>query len=281
MYLSDYLAAWSFCSILQQRGVGTPPLRAYSGDMRTMIVSTIIGVVLLSCLAYGDETARIGSAFADIYGAFAPLSVLHRSYADYLFYGTDVTIPESLDEACDETGYLLATLYLDLIVQTGPEIVGTMPRLARLRADLALFCESYSPILVTLTSLESLDLAVLKEASALGVFSDIYRLQGGLQSAFEAYLDGLIDEQGIWSFGAAFSLRTLLTQMDLTSIDPGLQGILYGSEDTLLPPAFVSDEVALAIERLVKFVDRPLDKTRLDEVRYLAQLIYDSVVGQP
>ena len=244
-------------------------------------MSTVLVVVLLSCIGYGDEPAETGSAFADVYGAFAPLSVLHRSYADYLFYGTDVAIPESLDEACDETGYLLATLYLDLIVQTGPEIVGTMPRLARLRADLALFCESYSQVLITLTSLESPDLAVLKEASTLGVFSDIYHLQGGLQSAFEAYLDGLIDEQGIWAFGVAFSLRTLLTQTDLASIDTGLRAILYGSEDAALPPSFVSDEIASAIERLVTFADRPLDKTNLDEVRYLAQLIYDSVVGQP
>ena len=245
------------------------------------MVNAVAVVFLLSCLAYGSEPAEVGSAFADVYGVFAPLSVIHRSYADYLFCGSDVAIPDGLDEACSQTSYLLATLYLDLIVQTGPEVVGTMPRLARLRVDMAVFCESHSQVLTTLASLGAPDLTLLKEASTLGVFSEIYRLQVGLQSVFEAYLDGLVDEQDIWGFGIAFSLRTLLAQADLASIGHDLRAILHGSEDALTPPRFVSNEIASVIEQLLAFVDAPLDRSSLAEVRRLAQLILDYVVGQP
>jgi len=238
-----------------------------------------LAAVMMACVVFGGEPAKSGSAFADVYGAFAPLAVLHRSYADYLFYGTDVTIPDTLVSACDETGYLLATLHLDLLVQTGTEVVSTMPWLARLRADLAAFCDEHWQVLAAIAALGSPDIEVLKEASELGVFSDIYRLQGGLQAAFEACMDGLSDEQGTWEFAVAFSLRTLLGQSVLEMIEPSLRNILYGSEEAEGPPAFVSEDIGLAIEQLIAFVDVPLDVTSLEEVQSLAQAIYEYVMG--
>jgi hypothetical protein len=245
------------------------------------MVSAVVVAIAFSCCVYGGEPATLGSGFADVYGAFAPLSVLYRSYADYLFYGTDVAVSENLEAACDETGYLMATLHLDLLVQTGADVVAVMPRLGRLRADLAVFCDTHSLILATISALEFPDLTVLKQTSELGVFSDIYHLQEGLQSVFEAYLDGLGDEQDIWEFGAAFSLRTFLSQAVVEEIEPSLRAILYGSEGAVNPPMFVPEEICSVIEQLMMLVDVPLDGASLDEARRLAWLIYEYVIGRP
>jgi len=245
------------------------------------MMGVAVVAMAFSCGVYGLESADFGSAFADVYGAFAPLSVIHRSYADYLFYGTEVAIPSNLDVACDDTGYLLATLHLDLLIQTGAAVVAVMPRLARLRADLAVFCDSHSQILAIIAALDASDLSALKQASELGVFSDIYRLQGELQSVFEAYLDGLSDEQDIWRFGVAFSLRTLLAQDALEEIEHNLLAILYGSEDAVSPPAFVPVEITSVIEQLAVFIDIALDESGEDEVRRLAQIIYGYAIECP
>jgi hypothetical protein len=244
------------------------------------MIGCVLVVVVLACAVCGSESAKLGSAFADVYGAFAPLAVLHRSYADYLFYGTDVSIPDALASACDETGYLLATLHLDLLVQTGTAVAATMPWLARLRADLAVFCDSHSQALSSISAVDSPDIEGLKEASDLGVFSDIYRLQGGLQVTFEAYLDGLSDMQDTWGFAVGFSLRTLLAQSAPERIEPSLSVILYGSEDAEGPPSFVPADVADAIEHLITFVSLPLEGTDLEEAQLLAQFIYEYVVNE-
>ena len=243
------------------------------------IIGCFLAVAVMACVVFGSEPAELGSAFADVYGAFAPLAVFHRSYADYLFYGTDVAIPDALASACDETGYLLATLHLDLLVQTGTEVVSTMPWLARLRADLAVFCGSHSEILASISALDAPNIEMLKDASDLGVFSDIYRLQGGLQTTFEEYMDGLSDEQAIWTFAVAFSLRTLLGQSILETIEPNLRAILYGSEEAEGAPEFVPEDIAVAIEQLIAFVDVRLDAASLEEVQLLAQFIYEYVMG--
>lgn len=243
-------------------------------------MSTVAIALAVSCSVCGVEPADFGSAFADVYGAFAPLSLIHRAYADHLFYGTDVAIPKDLHVSCDETGYLLAALQLDFLTQTRSEVAAVVPRLARLRADLAEFCERHSEVLATLSALEVSDMSVLKDASELGVFSDIYQLQTELQSVFETYLNGLSDEQDIWRFGVAFSLRTLLAQATLAEVDSNLLSILYGSEEAVSPPSFVPAEIASCIERLGLFVDVPLDDAGVNEVRHLAQIIYAYVVEQ-
>jgi len=236
-------------------------------------------VMLLSTAVLGEQPALIGSAFADVYEAFAPLGVLHRSYADYLFYGTDIVIPDNLLSACEETGYLLALLHVDLLTQTGSQVTETTPRLARLRAELAAFCDRHSGTVEGISLMDPLDLTILKQASELGLFSGIYGLQQGLQFAFEAYLDGLKDEQETWEFAVAFALKTLLNQDELGSVDKSLRDILYGSEDAAFPPAFVSQDIAAAIARLVEFIEIPLESSVVEEIRSLSQLIYDYVVA--
>ena len=238
-------------------------------------------VPLLAVAAFGGQPAGMGSSFADVYGAFAPLGVLHRSYADYLFYGTDVVISDDLASACDETGLLLALLHVDLLTQTGSQVVDTVPRLTRLRADLAAFCGTHPQTLGEISVMNPPDISVLKDASELGLFSDIYGLQQGLQFVFEAYLDGLKDEQDTWEFAVAFSLKTLLGQTELVRVEASLRDILYGSEEAALPPAFVPEEIASAIVELIKYVDVPLEAPMVDEIRILAQRIYDYAVEEP
>ncbi len=244
-------------------------------------MSCVLALTLMASAVFGGQQAGVGSSFAEIYGAFAPLAVLHRSYADFLFYGTDVVIPDNLASACDETGYLVALLHVDLLTQTGSQVVDTMPRLTRLRADLAVFCDTHSGTLDDISMMNPPDLDKLKGASEGGLFSDIYGLQQGLQFVFEAYLDGLTDEQETWEFAVAFSLKTLLGQTKLEKVEASLRDILYGSEEAALPPAFVPQDIAVAIVELIQFVDIPLEASMTDEIRTLAQLIYDYVVGEP
>ena len=248
--------------------------------MRTIVICGLC-VALLTTAVCGGQPARIGSGFADVYGAFAPLGVLHRSYADFLFYGTDVVIPDNLASACEETGHLLALLHLDLLAQTGSQVAETIPRLARLRADLAAFCEAHSGTLAGTLLMNPPDLALLKGASEMGLFSGIYRLQQGLQFTFEAYLDGFENEQSTWEFAVAFALKTLLDQEELGKIEANLQDILYGSEEATFPPEFVLQDIAIAIIQLVEFIDIPVEAFMVDEIHTLAQLIYDYVVGEP
>lgn len=238
-------------------------------------------LTLMVSAVFGGQSAGAGSSFADIYGAFVPLAVFHRSYADFLFYGTDVVIPDNLASACDETGYLVALLHVDLLMQTGSQVVATMPRLTRLRADLAAFCDTYSGTLADISMTNPPDLDMLKGVSENGLFSDIYGLQQGLQFAFEAYLDGLADEQETWEFAVAFSLETLLGQTKLEKVEASLRDILYGSEEAVLPPAFVPQDVVSAIVELIQFVDIPLEASMADEICNLAQFIYDYVIGEP
>jgi len=235
-------------------------------------------VVTVACTAIGGEPGETGSSFADVYDAFAPLAVFHRSYADHLFYGTDLSIPHALGDACDETGYSLALLHLRLATQTGSAMVATMTGLARLRADLAAFCSNHSQLLTSIAETNDPDYAQLKDASDRGVFSDIYRMQGGLQTAFEVYLDGISEEYDVWRFAVAFSLRTLLASTVLEHIDPNLRAILYGAEEATRPPAFVPEKIAVAIEELLTYVGAPLEESDLEDVRFVAQFIYEYVV---
>jgi len=244
-------------------------------------MSLVLVLTLLAFAAFAGQPAEIGSTFADVYGAFAPLGVLHRSYADYLFDGTDVVIPDNLASACDETGLSLALLHVDLLTQTGSQVVDTMPRLTRLRADLAAFCDIHSQVLADISVIDPPEIGVLNGASELGVFSGIYGLQKGLRFAFEAYLNGLKDAREIWEFAAAFSLKTLLGQTELVRVEATLRDILYGSEGAVLPPAFVPQDVADTIAELIKFVAVPLEASMVDEIRILAQRIYDYAVEEP
>ncbi len=235
-------------------------------------------VFLISAGVLGGEPGFVGSAFADVYDGFAPLMVLHRAYADYLFYGTEFDLPEALDIACDTAGYALAMLQVHLVTQTGSEGLAAAPWIARVRADLALFCERHAQILAAASVWETPDIEALALASDDGFFSDIYALQGGLQSAFEGYLNALVHAQDTWEFGVSFSLRTLLAFSAVEQVDVTLRAILHGGEQAMQPPASVPEDIALAIEQLLAFSGIPLQDEEREHVRQLAHLIYRYVM---
>lgn len=264
---------------MNQMVVITVP-RLYADAMRTIILCGLC-VMLMVIGVWGGQTAEIGSRFAEVYGAFAPLGALHRAYADFLFHGTAVVIPDDLSYACQQTGYLLGLLHIDLFAQTNSHVAETITRLVRVRSDLAAFCAAHSETLIELTLTDPPLLDLLKQASEWGLFSSIHRLQQGLQFTFEAYFDDLEDDRSTWEFAVAFALRTLLDQEKIGQIKRNLQDILYGSEQALLPPAFVCQEIAVSIMRLVEFIDIPLEESMVEEIRFLAQLIYHYVVSEP
>ena len=103
-------------------------------------------------------------------------------------------------------------------------------------------------------------------------------MQQGLQFVFEAYLDGSANEQSTWEFAVAFALKTLLVQENLAKVDRSLRDILYGSEDATLPPAFLPQDIASAITRLVEFVEVPLDVSMVAEIHMLTQRIYNYLI---
>ena len=74
----------------------TPAPFWYASGMRRAILG-LVGLWILSVGCCGSP-ALLGSQFADAYAAFAPLYVLHRSYAEYLFNGTAVEIPADLEQ---------------------------------------------------------------------------------------------------------------------------------------------------------------------------------------
>lgn len=245
---------------------------------------TVLGICLLAAIgvcALGGVPAETGRAFADIYNAFAPFGVLHRAYADYLFYGTEPEIPAGLTEVCPEVGTSLGLLQVDLTIQTDSYVAESVSQLVRFRTRWAGFCDAYGGWLADIDAMELPHLDRLKEASAAGLFSGIYDLQQELQSVFEGVLGDLDSGQDQWSFGVAFSLRALLTQTGWTTIGDDLRGILYGSEDAASPPAFVDADLAEAIEALMAYVGTPLDDTAARAARELAQTVYDAVIAGP
>ena len=248
--------------------------------MRTIAWTLCLLSGVAAC-AWAAVPAETGSAFADIYDAFAPFGVLHRTYADHLFYGTDVTIPSGLTNVCERMGTCLGLLQIELSTQTNSQVAGTIPPLVRFRSRLAGFCGAYGSWLADIDAMHVPDLDRLEDASAAGLFAQIYALQQALQSLFEDALRGFEDDPAQWAFGVAFSLRTLLMQAGWTTIDEDLRDILYGSEDTAEVPMFVDVALADAIDSLLEFVGVPLDEAASAAARGLAQTVYDAVMANP
>lgn len=270
----------SFCLtalLVDGRGVESER-RPYAVRMKLILGLLVISLSVAAC---ASPSADLGSRFADAFDGFAPLGVLHRSYSDYLFYGTDVAIPGGLDTSCPTTGTLLGLLHIELLMQTGAHVVAGLPRLARLRADLAEFCARQSENLVTLAQLQLIDLDVLKRAGDEGLFAEIYALQDALQIALDAVLEELPDDVRMWEFAVAFSLRTLLNAGETSRLEPSLRSILYGSEEASEPPAFLPEELSQSIIELAALIGVPLDDAARSRARELAETVYHDVMERP
>ena len=80
-------------------------------------------------------------------------------------------------------------------------------------------------------------------------------------------------------FAVAFAMKTLLAQDALHFGKGDLRDILYGSEAATAPPAFVPEDVAEVIVRLVDATEVPASETTPQQIEVLAQRIYDYVVA--
>ena len=164
----------------------------------------------LSIAGYGGAPADLGSDFSDAYAAFAPLYTAHRSYADYLFSGTEVTIPADLGDACVGFARELAQLQLDMVTQTESELAAPITYLARLRSDTALFCETYQPFLLAMTRSTDERMEAVQTASDAGAFAAIADLNRLFEGVLDATINAFEIDEEKWVFAVTFACRTFI-----------------------------------------------------------------------
>jgi len=243
--------------------------------------STIALVLLLTALSAaccGFE-AELGSRFADAYTAFAPLFLLHRSYADHLFQGTGVEISTYLAESCQSFSYQLALLQIDLIEQTASQMTETLNFLVRLRMEQAAYCDRHATTLEGITVAPDVDLEILDAASDAGLFAGIQLLSDLLETSLDAALSELEEDLGPWRFAVAFSMHSILDQRPVERMDSNLREILYGSEEATGPPIGVLDAVADAMAGLIELSGRDLDEEEAAQASDHAAIVYRFIMG--
>jgi len=227
------------------------------GRMARRLAIWWIALSFGTCAAIAGP-AELGARFADAYSAFAPLFALYRSYADHLFEGTDVAVPPEIGGACEAFPHELASLYIDLVVQTPPATAETMTRLVHLRSDTAVFCDTYGATLEAIAAMDPVDLDRLKQASRDRLFATINAMNDRLEGVFSSALDGIGDGVGRWRFAVAFAVRSILRRGAPDRIDSNIAEILYGGEGRTAPPIDVPADVSDAMVGLVEASGRAL-----------------------
>jgi len=240
-----------------------------------------VGLLCLcvAAVACSASPARLGSLYADVYGAFAPLYVLYRSYADHLFSGAPVRIPPSLESSCERYSYELAVFHVEYVQQTGSATVAGLARLVRLRVESSAFCDSYDEWIRTLADPKETDADLLSAASEEGLFSAIKQLNDSMGEALDEILAGLGDGIERWTFAVTFSVRALLRQTEVDRIDANLREILYADPNGTAPPFDVPAEIVDAMEQLVGLAGRDLSEAEAAEAYRLATAIYEHFVA--
>ncbi len=217
--------------------------------------------------------AALGGGFADVYTAFAPLYSFYRSYADYLFYGSEVVIPSGIEGVCQSLSATISSLQMEMIVQT--ESAEALSYIVHLRQNLGPFCSTYSSTLDALAAMSTPDPDFLKKAADKGFFASISDMNKLLERAFNDTLDGLPPGDPQWTFAAAFVCRTLIDQSRITHIESTLKRILLGSDETPSPPTDLPDEIVQSLEELSAYAGKDIAPADVGRVRALAHTIYE------
>lgn len=246
--------------------------------LHRLLLLAFIALLLLSFPAAGSY-ARLGSIFADVYTAFAPLYALHNSYANYLFIGSEVIVPSGLDKACEELSQL-GKLHMGLIIQSDSQRVEVLAHLADLQGNVASFCATHQEQIAAITAMEENDLTLFSQVSERGLFAEIKELRTLLDEVFTLTLENLTEERDQWMFNAAFVIRTLINQEEIEQINLSLEQILLGSEETPAPPEDLPEEVLQGLHALVSFSGRKLTPQEQEEVVTLARTIYAYLVEE-
>lgn len=241
-------------------------------NRRTALLAVII-TSLLAAAAF-PSPARVGSVFADTYYAFSPLYALYKAYANFLFSGTDVIVPEGLEQACSHLQESLETLQMELITQTDSQRVEQVTRLAHLRQSTSIFCQTYSSTIEMIVHPQGGDIDPLQIASDRGLFAAISDENKALEGLFSSTLDSY-SSHAQWAFAVSFSMRTIMNQDDLVRLDSSLREILLGPEDSPYPPGVVPDEILPEVQQQAGLVGGKLDQNQADLAIALAREIYD------
>ncbi|MCK4682513.1 hypothetical protein KAT59_05775 [Candidatus Bipolaricaulota bacterium] len=242
------------------------------------MVHRVAGLSLIVCLLgvvlAGASPASLGSAFADSYTAFAPLYTAYRSYADYLFYGSEVAIPPGLNEACADVSDRLVDLHMAFIVQTDSQRVEEVTRLARLRSSVASFCRDYQEQIAAIGNLSEPDLDLFTQAADAGMFAAIYELNKQLEGVFTIALESYEGTKDGWAFSVSFAIRALLNQGPIEQVDPTLKEILLGPEEEPFSRKDLPAKILPEIDAFAALIGKSLTADEQEEMASLAQTIY-------
>jgi len=238
------------------------------------VAGLTLAVCLLGVVLAGASPAALGSAFADSYTAFAPLYAVYRSYADYLFYGSEVVIPPGLNEACEVVSDRLVDLHMAFIVQTDSQRVEEVTRLARLRSSVASFCRDYQEQIAAIGNLSEPDLDLFTQAADAGMFAAVYELNKQLEGVFTIALESYEGTKSGWAFSVSFALRALLNQGPTEQVDPTLKEILLGPEKEPFSRKDLPAEILPEIDAFAALIGKSLTADEQEEMASLAQTIY-------
>jgi len=241
---------------------------------------TILLVLALPWIACGDPSAALGSVFADTYSSLSPLVTLHHRYAEFLFQGTTVVVPDGLDAACESFGIELGRLHIELSVQTASDVGAVLTEIIHLRSHTAAFCDGYQGLLMELGESTTVDPALLEQSADAEMFSSISEIDRRFAELLETMMDALGLGESRWRFAVAFSLRTILNQEPLERIDGDLASILYGGEARDTVPYAVSESTGEAMSELVTLAGRELAADEQSKAAELAAKILDAFMDK-
>ncbi len=245
--------------------------------MKTGLTIVSLFAWCLVSLPGAASPASLGGKFADVYTAFAPLYSFYRSYADYLFYGSEVVVPSGIGVVCQSFSSTLASLQMDLIVQT--ESGEAINYVVHLRQSLGAFCARYSETITAVATMTTPDMEFLGRAAKKGFFGSISELNNLLKEAFNAVLEKLPAGKEQWKFAAAFACRTLIDQPRITHIEDSLKKILLGSDESPPPPSGLPDEIVETLHELAAYAGQDVTPTDVNRVKGLAHKIYNFLLA--
>jgi len=241
--------------------------------MTRRILLLVVGLCLLSAVTVLSSPASVGSAFADTYSAFAPLYTLYKSYANFLFSGTEIVIPPDLEQACTHLQDRLKTLQIEIITQTDSQRIEQVTRLAHLRQTTDTFCQTYQETISMIASIPTADLDTFKQAADDGLFVAISDENKELEGLFSSMVDTYSGREQ-WKFAATFSIQTILKQGNLVRLDSSLREILLGPEDDPYAAGIVPATVLPQVEELATLAGTDLDDARQQLALSLAHEVY-------
>ncbi|MCD6495086.1 hypothetical protein J7K60_03425 [Candidatus Bipolaricaulota bacterium] len=237
--------------------------------------TSLLTLLLCVLMALGalSSPASVGSAFADAYSAFAPLYALYKSYANFLFSGTEVLVPPDLEQACPSLRGKLSSLQIEIITQTDSQRIEQVTRVAHLRQTTDMFCQTYSHTIVSIASLPEVDLDTLKQAADDGFFVAVSDENKELERLFSSTLDTYAGSEQ-WRFAVAFSMRTILKQKDLVRLNLSLRDILLGPKDAPYTEGIIPSAVLPQSQELASLAGIDLDDTKRQQALSLAREVY-------